>query len=153
VPVAGPTVRLVTNNSRARLQQQFQLRWTDVCAAPCGIAVNPAGTYRLGGGSLRATNPFSLPRSSGTVFIDGKMGSNVKHWVGLGLTIAAGVNVLSGTGNLIAARYVTGKWGTTDLSKRDVLTASGIINLALAAILAGIGIPMLVGSASSADVR
>ncbi|HEY8924997.1 MAG TPA: hypothetical protein VIU64_11505, partial [Polyangia bacterium] len=48
-PVAGPTVQLVTNNPRARLQQQLQLRWTDVCAAPCGIPVDPAASYRVAG--------------------------------------------------------------------------------------------------------
>jgi len=150
-PIAGPTVQLITDNSRARLQQQFQLRWTDVCAAPCGIAVNPAATYRVGGGSLRATAPFTMPRSSGPVLVDAKMGSNVKHWVGVGLTIAGGVNLLGGAVYLIAAQNATGTIG--DVSKKDYFTVYGVVGLVIGAVLTGIGIPLLVGGSSSAEVR
>jgi hypothetical protein len=152
-PVEGPTVRLSADHPRARLQRQFQLRWTDVCAAPCGIPVNPTGAYRVGGGALRATDPFSMPRSSGTVLVQAKMGSNVKHWVGVALTIAGGVNLLGGCLYLVAAQNATGNLGTTDVTKKDYYTVWGIGGLALGAILAGIGIPLLIGGSSSAEVR
>jgi len=151
VPEEGPTVRLITDNARARLQRQFQLRWTDVCAAPCGIPVNPTGTYRVGGGSLRATDPFSMPRSSGGVLIQAKMGSNVKHWVGIGLTIAGGLNLLAGGLYLLAAQDATGNVG--DVSKKDYLTVYGVAGLIVGAVLTGIGIPGMVGGSSSAEVR
>jgi len=152
-PVAGPTVRLVTNNSRARLQQQFQLRWTDVCAAPCGIAVNPAATYRVGGGPLRATDPFTMPRSSGPVLIDAKLGSNVKHWVGVGLAIGGGIYLAGGGVLLAAAQNASGTIGTSSVSAKDYYTVYGVISLIVGAVLLGIGIPLAVGGSSSAEVR
>jgi hypothetical protein len=152
-PVAGPSVQLVTDNSRARLQQQFQLRWTDLCAAPCGIAVNPAGTYRVGGGSLRATDPFSMPRSSGRVLVQAKMGSNVRHWVGVGLSIGGGVYLAGGGLLLAAAQNATGTYGSTTLSAKDFYTTYGVISLVIGAVLLGIGIPLAIGGSSSADVR
>ncbi|HEY8926688.1 MAG TPA: hypothetical protein VIU64_20030 [Polyangia bacterium] len=151
-PVAGPTVQLVTNHPRARLQQQLQLRWTDVCAAPCGIPVNPAATYRVAGGSLRPTNSFSMPRPAGTVLVDAKMGSNVKHWVGIGLTIGGGVNLLWGGLDLIAAHHVSGDLPGIDISKKEYFTVSGIVTLIVGGILTGIGLPLALAT-SSADVR
>jgi len=152
-PVAGPTVQLVTNHPRARLQQQLQLRWTDVCSAPCGIPVNPAATYRVAGASLRPTDSFSMPRSAGTVLVDARMGSNVKHWVGVGLTIGGGVSLLWGGLDLIAAQHVSGNLGGTGISKKGYFTASGIGSLILGAILTGIGLPLALGGTSSAEVR
>jgi hypothetical protein len=152
-PVAGPTVRLVTNHPRARLQQQLQLRWTDVCSAPCGIPVDPAATYRVAGGSLRPTDSFLMPRSAGTVLVDAKMGSNAKHWVGIGLTAGGGVSLLWGGLDLIVAQHVSGNLGGTGISKKGYFTASGIGSLILGAILTGIGLPLALGGTSSAGVR
>lgn len=152
-PVAGPVVQLVTNHPRARLQEQLQLRWTDVCAAPCGIAVNPAATYRVAGGSLRPTNSFSMPRPAGAVLVDANMGSNVKHWVGVGLTIGGGVGLLWGGIYLIVAQNVSGNLSGSDISKKDYFTAWGIGTLIVGAILAGVGLPLAIGGTSSVEVR
>ena len=94
-PVAGPRVMLRVDNPNARLQQFTPLRWRDVCIAPCGVTVDPAATYRIGGGTSMASDPFMLPRSAGDVYIDAQVGSKVKHWVGLGLMI----------GGVVAAGY------------------------------------------------
>ena len=82
-PVAGPRVRLRVDNPNARLQQFTPLMWRDVCIAPCGITVDPAATYRIGGGTSMASDPFTLPRAAGDVYIEAQVGSKVKHWVGL----------------------------------------------------------------------
>lgn len=153
-PVAGPTVQLVTNNSRARLQTQVQLNWVDVCPAPCGIAVDPNGTYRVAGGTLRATDPFRMPRPSGPVLVDAKMGSKVKRWVGIGLTAVGGLNLLAGGLYLLAAQNASNTTiGTNDVSNKDVLTVYGIAGLITGAVLVGIGIPVMLGGSSSAEVR
>jgi hypothetical protein len=94
-PVAGPRVILQVDNLNGRLQQHTQFRWRDICIAPCGITLDPHALYRVGGGTSLASEPFSLPRASGDVYIDAQVGSKVKHWVGLGLMI----------GGLVAAGY------------------------------------------------
>jgi hypothetical protein len=152
-PFAGPTVRLHVNNPRARLQQQeLELRWTDVCAAPCGIVVDPRATYRLGGGTLRATDPFQMPRPAGVVLVDGNMGSNVKHWVGIGLTIAGALDAVAGSLWLVAAQHATGNY-SGDLSKKDYYTATGVVGLITGAILLGVGIGLTASGSSSVEVR
>ena len=90
-PVAGPRVILRADNPSARLQQFTPLRWRDVCITPCGVTVDPAGTYRIGGGTSINSDTFTLPRAGGDVYIDAQVGSKVKHWVGLGLMIGGAV--------------------------------------------------------------
>jgi len=84
----GPVVHLRSTHPRARLQVQGPLKWQDVCVAPCNVPVNPQGLYRIGGGSIRPSEGFNMPRPSGQVVIDAQTGSTVKHWVGIGLMIA-----------------------------------------------------------------
>jgi hypothetical protein len=79
MPVAGPVVRLTTDTEAARLQL-MRLRWMNVCSAPCDVAVDPNGIYRMGGGTVRPSEEFRMPRSQGTVLIDTQAGSTVKHW-------------------------------------------------------------------------
>jgi len=95
-PISGPRVTLQVDNPNGRLQQHMQFRWQDICVAPCGAVLDPRATYRVGGGTSIASEPFQLPRSSGEVFIDAQVGSKVKHWVGLGLMIGGGVAALYG---------------------------------------------------------
>ena len=95
-PVVGPRVILQVDNANGRLQQHTQLRWRDVCIAPCGTTVDPAALYRIGGGTSLASEPFQLPRASGDVYIDAQVGSKVKHWVGLGLMIGGAAAALYG---------------------------------------------------------
>src|SRR6516225_3263943 len=42
---SGPVVTLQADNPAARLQILGQVRWTDVCRAPCNVPVNPGGSY------------------------------------------------------------------------------------------------------------
>jgi hypothetical protein len=141
-----------TNSSRARLQQQLQLTWTDVCAAPCGRTVDPNGTYRLGGGSLRPTDPFRMPRADGLVRISGNMGSNVKHWVGLALGIGGLLDAAVGALSVAYAQNATGEI-SAGLSKKEYYTFTGILGIATGAVLLGVGTYMFASSSSSAEIQ
>ena len=85
--VGGPVVIVRSDNPQARLQTQGGLKWRDVCVAPCNVPVNPAGLYRIGGGTIRPSDAFNMPRPAGKVVVQAQAGSNVKHWVGVGLII------------------------------------------------------------------
>ena len=95
-PVYGPIVTLRADNPRARLQVMTQLKWQDVCLAPCNVPVHPGGTYRVGGGSIRGSEEFTMPRPSGQVVIDAQVGSKVKRGIGIGLTVGGAVAAAAG---------------------------------------------------------
>jgi hypothetical protein len=144
----GPIVTLQADNPRARLQQ-MQLRWQDVCVTPCGAPVDPNGTYRVGGGAIRASNPFRMPRAAGTVLVEARTGSTVKHWVGVGLAIGGGVSALTGALYLSLARDTSNDGFT---NTRSSFKGLGIGYLVIGAILVAIGIP-LAASSTSVEVR
>jgi hypothetical protein len=147
-------VVLRTGAPKVRLQQQFQLRWNDVCVSPCGIPVDPAGTYRVGGGSYRASDPFRMPRPSGQVVLDAHMGSNVKHWIGFGLGLGGGIAALLGVTLLSLAPSATGTSVTgSGLSEKETFQVYGAVYLVTGIILLAVGIPMLASSGTSVDVR
>lgn len=152
-PVAGPRVMLRVDNLNGRLQQHTQLRWRDICIAPCGATVDPTALYRIGGGTSMASEPFQLPRSSGDVYIDAQVGSKVKHWVGLGMMI----------GGLVAAGYGLIWWKFFDSfdtnntnpdsqGVRDFGRTVGIVFLSVGGILEAVGLPMFF-SGTSVEVR
>jgi hypothetical protein len=152
-PVAGPRVVLRVDNPNGRLQQHTQLRWRDICIAPCGVTLDPTALYRVGGGTSLASEPFSLPRPTGDVFIDAEVGSKVKHWVGLGLMI----------GGVVAAGYGFVFWqffnsfATNDMSSaaqdaRGFGRTVGIVFLSVGAVLEAVGLPMFF-SGTSVQVR
>jgi hypothetical protein len=152
-PIAGPRVILQVDNPNGRLQQHTQLRWADICIAPCGVTVDPMALYRIGGGTSMASEPFKLPRPAGDVYIEAEVGSKVKHWVGLGLMI----------GGLVAAGYGLLAWQLFDsVADNDNTSASqnardfgrtfGIIFLSVGGILEAVGLPMFF-SGTSVQVR
>ena len=144
---------LRVDNLNGRLQQHTQLRWRDICIAPCGVTLDPAALYRVGGGTSLASEPFSLPRASGDVFIDAEVGSKVKHWVGLGLMI----------GGVVAAGYGFVFWQFfNSFAENDTTSAAqdarsfgrtiGIVFLSVGAVLEAVGLPMFF-SGTSVQVR
>ena len=147
-PVAGPRVMLRVDNPNARLQQFTPLMWRDVCIAPCGVTVDPAATYRIGGGTSMASDPFTLPRSAGDVHIDAQVGSKVKHWVGLGLMI----------GGVVAAGYGLVWWeffsGADDPYNsslndfRNTMQNVGLVIVGIGAVLEIVGLVMFAGGTS-----
>jgi hypothetical protein len=149
-PVVGPVVILRADKPRTRLQQ-MRLQWQDVCTAPCGVPVDPTGTYRVGGGSVRGSEEFRMPRPSGRVTIDAQVGSTVKHWVGVGMIIGGLAFVASG-----AFYYADTPNSGQDLgggtTGRDLDHGIGIGYMIVGAIVAAIGIPLAMSS-TSVEVR
>jgi len=64
------------------------------------MPADPNGFYRVGGNTIRPSTPFRLPRQSGQVVIEAEVGSNVKHFVGLGV----------GIGGVVVAAYGALYW-------------------------------------------
>jgi hypothetical protein len=146
-PIAGPRVILQVDNPNGRLQQHTQLRWRDICIAPCNVTLDPRGLYRIGGGTSLASDPFSLPRASGDVYIDAQVGSKVKHWVGLGLMI----------GGLVAAGYGLFFWeifnsaSGSDSASQDARNFGrniGITFVSIGGVLEIVGMTMFFSSTS-----
>jgi len=154
-PISGPRVTLQVDNPNGRLQQHTQLKWRDVCIAPCGAVVDPTATYRVGGGSSIASDPFQLPRASGDVFIDAQVGSKVKHWVGLGLMIGGGVSALYGLlywqlSKAFADVETSSGNGSTGFS--DTVRNIGLIAIGVGVVLEVVGIVMF-ADGTSVQVR
>ena len=147
-PVVGPRVILRADNPNVRLQQHTQLRWRDVCLAPCGATVDPSALYRVGGGAAIASDPFPLPRASGDVYVDASVGSKVKRYVGLGLSI----------GGLVAGGYGLFFWAIADSANYnnspydsgadDVARNVALFCFAVGAVLEAVGLPLLFSSTS-----
>lgn len=148
-PVVGPRLILQVDNPNGRLQQHTQLRWRDICIAPCGVTVDPRATYRIGGGTSISSEPFTLPRASGDVYVDAKVGSKITHWVGLGLMI----------GGLVAAGYGVLFWQLFNTVRDDGYTSSaqdahavgrtiGIVFVSVGAVLELVGLPMFFNGTS-----
>ncbi len=146
-PVMGPRVILRADSPNVRLQQHTQLRWRDVCLAPCGIAVDPSALYRVGGGTAIASDPFPLPRAAGDVYVDASVGSKVKRYVGLGLSI----------GGLVAGAYGLLFWSIGNDSTynspdnnaaEDAARNVALVCFLVGAVLEAVGLPLLFSSTS-----
>jgi hypothetical protein len=151
--VSGPRVTLRVDNANGRLQQHTQLRWRDICIAPCGVTLDPTALYRIGGGTSLPSEAFSLPRASGDVFIDAEVGSKVKHWVGLGLMI--GGVVAAGYGFIFWQFFNSFAQNDTSSAAQDARNFGrtvGIVFLSVGAVLEAVGLPMFF-SGTSVQVR
>jgi len=148
-PVAGPFVTLRANSPKARLQMMGQqLQWRDICVAPCRVAVNPTGVFRVGGNTIRPSDSFNMPRPSGQVVIDAEVGSTVKHWVGIALIIGGVLDAGFGTLYYAAADdLATSSSNTTGMTK-GYFQAVGIVGIVTGVILLAIGIPLSLSSTS-----
>jgi len=152
--VAGPVVTLNAGSSKARLQVFGQMHlWVDVCAPPCRVPVAATGTYRVGGNSIRPSDPFTMPRPSGPVLIDAQLGSTVKRGVGIGLIIGGIANAALG------ALYYSeaGKFASSTDSNMGGLSkgfyqAVGISGIITGVVLVAIGVPLAMSS-TSVEVR
>jgi hypothetical protein len=150
---SGPVVTLRADNPRARLQILGQeLRWRDVCTAPCNVSVPPAGSYRVGGGPIRGSEPFSMPRPSGPVLISAQTGSSVKHWVGIGLIAAGVANVAFGALYYSEATSLANSSSNTTGNTKGFYQGVGIAGIVVGVIVAAIGIPLSMSS-TSVEVR
>jgi hypothetical protein len=146
-PVDGPVVQIQSNNPKARLQT-MRLTWHDVCVAPCNVPVDPKGTYRIGGGSIRPSAEFRMPRPAGTVLVRTETGSTAKHWVGVAMIIGGLGAVLGG----IALYSLSSSNANYTSSQRDFNKGMGIAYMIGGGVVAAIGIPVSMSS-TSVDVR
>ena len=145
----GPIVTVRSDHPRARLQVQGPLKWQDVCVAPCNVPVNPQGTYRIGGGTIRPSEGFNMPRPAGQVVVEAQTGSTIKHWVGFGLVLGGIGAAVGGTLVYAGAPTANDSISTTD---RDAAHAVGIVYLVTGLILLAIGVPLSMSS-TSVDVH
>jgi hypothetical protein len=145
----GPVVRMTSDSESARLQI-MQFKWRDVCRAPCEVPVDPRGIYRIGGGTVRPSPSFQMPRENGVVYVDTQVGSTVRHWVGFGLTIGGCVSLAVGGLYLALAQDVSSN--TSDPTAKDFVEGLAIFYLVLGGVLTAIGIPLSMSS-TSVDVR
>jgi hypothetical protein len=113
------------------------------------VPVNPQGMYRIGGGTIRPSDGFNMPRPSGQVVVEAQTGSTVKHWVGIGLAIGGAVAAVSGALVYANAPNQDIYGGTTS---RDSAHAVGIVYIVTGLILLAVGIP-LSASSTSVDVH
>jgi hypothetical protein len=135
----GPVVHLRAENPKAQLQQ-LQLRWRTICSVPCGRPADPGGLYRVGGDTIRPSQPFRLPRPSGDVVIDAEVGSNVRHFIGLGVGIGGIVVAAYGTLYLLAGQAVSGAdstGSTTDAG--HVISVFGLVLIGVGVALGVVG--------------
>jgi len=147
-PVMGPRVILRADSPSVRLQQHTQLRCRDFCLAPCGTTVDPSGLYRIGGGTAIASDPFPLPRASGDVYVDASVGSKVKRYVGLGLSIGGLVAGAYGLLFWSVANESTYNNGPYDSGADDFARNIGIFCFVVGAVLEAVGLPLLFSSTS-----
>jgi hypothetical protein len=115
--------------------------------------VSPAGLYRVGGGSYRGSEPFTMPRPAGSVDVSARMTGKGKHIVGVVLSVVGGVTL--GVGGLLLA-VSTGANDTSagpgTLSPKSVLEVYGVVYAITGAILLAVGAPMA-SSSTSVEVR
>jgi hypothetical protein len=143
----GPVVRLNASHPRAQLQE-MRGSWMDVCRMPCGVPVNPAGLFRVGGGTFRGSEPFHMPRPAGEVLVDARMGSNIKHWVGFALMLG-GIGGLA-AGSFLLATPAPDSYSTT---MKDAVKADGVVGVITGVVLLAVGIPLFAMNNTSVDVR
>jgi hypothetical protein len=138
----GPFVTLNAFSSHARLQVQTQLQWQDVCVAPCNVAVNPVGTYRVGGGWIRPSESFNLPRTSGQVVIDTQLGSKVKRSIGIGMIIVGIADVLVGGIFYATAADWSEASANPSVTSEEYFQVIGMSGIVVGAVLLAVGIPL-----------
>ena len=143
----GPIVTLRADSMKARLQIfEQKLTWQDVCLAPCNVPVNPWGIYRVGGGTIRPSATFSLPRKP-SVVIDAKVGSTVKHGVGLGL-IVGGIVTAVGGGVIYTSADDDQPDPYGSNAPKTIVHIYGVFFMVVGALLLAVGIPLSLSSTS-----
>jgi hypothetical protein len=147
----APIVVLRADSPQARLQVQTALNWQDVCPSPCGVAVHPAGVYRIGGRAIQPSEAFQLPRPSGQIAIDARTESKTKHWVGLGMLLGGVAGALLGAVFYSAASNlgpdVDGSYSTRNM---DRIYSGGVVLTGVVVSVIGI---VLMQSRTSVEIR
>jgi hypothetical protein len=151
--LAKPTIMLHADQPRAKLELLTDDGWMPVCSAPCAEEVDPAGTYRVAGPSLRPSRSFRLPRSGGLVRVDAQLGSQARHTGGV-------VMILLGVAAGVVAIASFHPWSVQNNTSTEVVTPErddayigGLVSMVAALGLTAIGMATLASGGSSVDVR
>jgi hypothetical protein len=149
----GPIVFIRADHPRATLQVQTQLYWQDVCVTPCGVPVDPKALYRVGGRQFVPSDTFNMPRPSGQVTIEARMGSRVRSIVGTALTLGGlGAGALGGVFLLAASEQHNDSYGEPSPAK-FFFTFYGVVLAIAGTVVALVGIPLWATSGTSATVE
>ena len=149
----GPIVFMRTDHPRATLQVQTQLYWTDVCVTPCGVPVDPRALYRVGGRPFVPSDTFTMPRQSGQVTIEARMGSRGRSIVGTALTLGGlGAGILGGVFLLAGSEQHDNSFGDPTGAKL-FFDFYGVIFAIAGTIVTIVGLPIWLTSGTSATVE
>ncbi len=142
-------VTLHADNPRARLQHK-DVRWEDVCTTPCGHPIEPDGLYRVGGGTIKPSPTFQLPRQEGNVVVEARVGSVVKYWIGAGLALGGLGSVALG-GILLANDGHTDPYGNA--MTPNTAHVFGWTYLVSGVIMTLVGLPLCLSNTTSVEVH
>jgi hypothetical protein len=135
VELPGPGMVLQATDTWANWHTYWTSRMV-VCAAPCTAVVPSDGTYRIVGEAMPPSAPFTLPLRD-RVRLEVGRGSRALHDTGGVLLLVGGVTALVG------AMILAGSGKTTDT---DV---GGLVTLGAGGVMMGVGLPMLLSSATT----
>jgi hypothetical protein len=144
-------VTLHADNPRARLQHKA-LRWEDVCTTPCGHPVESDGLYRVGGGTIKPSPSFQIPRQEGNVLVEARVGSVVKYWIGAGLALG-GLGTVALGGILLANDHNNSAQPYGDTMTPNTAHVLGWTYLVSGAIMTLIGLPLCLSNTTSVEVH
>ena len=143
-------VTLHADNPRARLQHK-DVRWEDVCTMPCGYPVEADGLYRVGGGTIKPSPTFQMPRQEGNVLVEARVGSVVKYWIGAGLALG-GLGSMA-LGGILLANEGNGNTDPYGNATPNTAHVFGWSYLVSGVIMALVGLPLCLSNTTSVEVH
>jgi hypothetical protein len=100
--------------------------------APCSVALDPNGVYRVGGGGVAPSGPFVLPHAT-PLRLHVHAGSGFWHDAGVSTTVAGLATVITGGVIWGSAPQQTNERATAIVG--SITTGAGILLLAVGAVM------------------
>ena len=147
--LADAPPRLEERRSRAEVLEMF-----DGTATRTRTALDKTDAELVAPWTLKRVGQelFTMPRASGPVLISAETGSNVKHWVGVGMIAAGVANAAFGALYYSEASSLASSSSNTAGNTKSFYQGVGIATIVIGVVLAGIGIPLAMSS-TSVEVR
>jgi len=127
------------------------VRWEDVCTMPCGYPVEADGLYRVGGGTIKPSPTFQMPRQEGNVLVEARVGSVVKYWIGAGLALG-GLGSMA-LGGILLANEGNGNTDPYGNATPNTAHVFGWSYLVSGVIMALVGLPLCLSNTTSVEVH